>query len=77
MPSFPMLCEARHTLHFGLLRAKVKRSPGWVLARAAADGGSIRNSRLAVHCTAGPVLCAPWQPSEEGTGVTPVCKQEC
>lgn len=77
MPSFPMLCEARDTLHFGLLRTKVKRSPGWVLARAAADGDNIRHSRLAVLCTAGPVLCAPWQPPEEGPGVTPVCKQDC
>lgn len=38
-----MLCEARHTLHFGLLRTKVKRSPGWVLAHTAVDGGNIKN----------------------------------
>lgn len=46
MPSFPMLCEARHTLHFGLLRTRVKRSPGCVLPRAAVDGGNIKNNQL-------------------------------
>lgn len=46
MPSFPMLCEARHTLHFGLLRTRVKRSPGWVLPRAAVDGGNIKNNQF-------------------------------